>query len=385
MRIKSIVCLFIILSLALVLYFVIGGFFRSNTNFDFATNSKNADVTQESPDKKESAISPQISNKDDTKTNPKGEKLVQESNSNKVNNSDDDEMLNELSKDVIREAERQLELELSVNDIFTKEEKAIYEKLLNDIEITDNPQEISLLADLITCIAERYNSVPESKNTIYRLITKALNALEKSKLYNSENTNAKLQRVRLLIWKYDLERRRKGFYKDIPSMDINAARKDYAMLQQIKPSTELEAYIKTALLYQAELPMTLSLTLVKPIDDLLDMQPDISNRREAVDVAKIRAWALFEKAKLHSLDNTSLLPYRALYYQYAIDFCSKVGDIGLSGAMNTQDKDYLNQIAKKSVEGLSEVRQLSESKGINLEAKLSQRRSVNKYFNYIFQ
>ena len=378
MRYKLPIAVLVVLSAIFVVYVAIEDAHRDNNVDNMASKSKN-NTFKKQPSNKQSETPP----------NQLRDKTV-----DVVFHGD--ELMEELYKEILRDTNKKIErlfsLEQDIAGLLTVKEKAILYKLLNEVRTTTDVHRVKYLIDLITCVAERYtdliisiNSVYDSsgefKNVIYHLVKRAVNAIEDSELYATGNINVKLQRMRILAWKYSLEEHRVGYSKDIPPMDDEAGLRDYGQLQQIQTSNEVEEFFKKTLLYQAQMPMTHNLTLSnKLIKELLDMKVNVNSKREAIDVYRVKAWAIWEQANCTSLDNEELLPFRGLYYQYTIDFCEQLTRIKLTSAMNEYDKEYFEGLVIKAVNGLSEVRILCESKGINLEKILSRKGSVSSFF-----
>ncbi len=295
-------------------------------------------------------------------------------------------------EDVTQDASRQLALDEAALDLLTDSEKGLWRELLRQAATTDDVHVVSHLVDLVTGAADRYTDLmvdltPEYdpnggfRVAVYHLVGKALHAVENSQLYTAGNVNTALQRMRLLAWKYSLEQFREGAL-DIPRMDDEAGKRDYRLLQAMPTTSELDTFLKTALLYQAELPMTRNHTLVQPLTDLLKMQPAAKTRREGIDVARLKAWAWWQWANSTPLTVREELPLRGVYYQYTIDLYEFVGRFGFTAVMTDADREYFEDLVARAARGLSEVRQQCDALGVNLEEAMSHRGLVSRFYTY---
>ena len=354
-------------------YFSIGYFNFSNSNNGTNTNSiKNSSTSQTISEQKicSAAVKP-----------PDKKKPIMNSATEfkdigvATNNTTDD--MDELISVNIQEIQKRMDEELTLLKHLPKKDLHAYNELLRKVNLTNDPYDIVHIVDLVTCIPGRYIPIPENKDKLkrdYYLIDKTLRAIKNSQLYISDNKRIRLEEMRLLI----LKRRIENYCLIGIQRDKESAKLEYVRLQQIEPETDLEKYLKMALLYDAQSPLLSAWTTTTGLDYLISRPPEVKDVQEKITVTRLRTWAFLDKANRGNKSTHQLLTFWGQLYQYVIDSYETIDSEMFSG-MSDYDKEFFEGLVKQAVTSISELRSQCDSLGIDLERALQHKQSVEDF------
>jgi hypothetical protein len=262
------------------------------------------------------------------------------------------------------------------------EDLSAYRRLQEEIRTGDQPESIIAFVDLVTSVAEHYApwengaymlppGQQQKAKSLYTLAVNARAAFEQAPLWQRGDVLTSLLAARLEMLKYSLQLFGGG--EEVPRFDRDEARQQYERLQRIEPDGPVTAYLKTALLYQGQIPFLASRTEIKGLYQLERQCPDTRYIHERILLHQIRTWAFFEEAETIPWKDKDLAKDKALRYQYAIDSYERVDPVS-QRSMNVYNRRYLEQIVNRATENLLRARPEAEAQGVDVDWHLRQRR-----------
>jgi len=290
-------------------------------------------------------------------------------------NTFDNKMLDDLADDILAEAEDVMNTEFTFADLLPKEHKR-YDMLLQQLRAMGDRVNLTLLVDLVESGIEEHWW---SKNPVfaYKICNRALQHLEDmGGFINNENALI-LEKTRLLVWKSQIERVWGGVLEDIPEFDDNAGKIHFARLKELKPSTEIQKYRLKRLLIEGQTNFLGTLTDASQLVDIIDSPPVTENLRDQISMARDKAWAFIEQARVLP-ESKEWVAEKALLQQYAIDYVNFLQQ-NLGDTSNTADRRYFEYVSKQAHKQLEQTKALAESLGLKVSDLLANRIDVQSY------
>jgi len=249
-----------------------------------------------------------------------------------------------------------------------------YHRLYNLIKTTNNADDIGIFVDFVDAIVQRYWQ-SQSPKLAHQVALKTLQQVEKSQLLALGSKDVELQKIRLLVWLFRIERAWGGKLH-IPAFQEDLAKACYTHLEQLTPDSELGEYVKQIVLYESQQPLLASLSNVKPLAIVINSPPQGGNVRDKITVARLKTKAFLEWGKIssHGQDFFDL----GRLYQYAIDYIEAIPS-DVTDAMNNCDRQYFYEITNQAVYKLAELRSKAAIASFDFDRALKLREPVELY------